>query len=178
MIKYIKDVDTGEIYPINSNSEQEAINNAPAHVVDDFPEIHVNFDGENGANEMILDLTAQLREEKASKTVIHKFPIAKILCAVALIAVIVVGGVFGVRVVSNVQLQPITIQYSDNSAVETAEEVPTASENEEQEQEQKTAIDEVYDLIRKRLPTFLSVAITFVSVRLAIKFMLRVVKND
>ena len=92
-MKYIQDVDSGEIFPIEDNNEQNI--EVPAFMKDDFPELKVDYSGENGANDIILDLSQQLKDEKNSKTVYHKFPIIKILCAVMITAVIVVGGEIG-----------------------------------------------------------------------------------
>lgn len=43
-MKFIEDVDTGELIPIPDNSEEEAINNIPGFVKDDFPALKVNYD--------------------------------------------------------------------------------------------------------------------------------------
>lgn len=172
MIKYVKDVDTGEIYPIKADSEKESLNNVPGFVEDDFPEICVNYSGADGANDIILDLKHQIKEERASKTVIHKYPIAKILCAAALVAVMVVGVVFGVRVVSNVQLQPITVQYSE-STIE--EDVPTEQEaNHETDQEAQQDLDKLKSLFARVLP----VVVTIVGIRFSISYLHHIIERS
>lgn len=179
MIKYIKDVDTGEIYPVRSDSEKEALNNVPGFVEDDFPEIHVNYSGENGVNDIIADLTTQLKEEKASRTVIHKFPIAKILSAAALVAVLVVGCVFGVRFASSIQFEPVTVKYSESVTTETEEPIETAAE--EVPTEQADLLTEVGVLSEKLGNVAIRCVILLITlggVRLAIKFMMNTIHGS
>lgn len=128
-MKYIKDIDSGEIFPIEDNNEQNI--NIPEFIKDDFPEIKVNYSGENGANDIILDLSKQLKEEKNNKTIYHKFPIIKIICAVMITAFIVVSSVFGVRYATSVNFEPITIEYAENTKNEKEQETQKEEESEQ-----------------------------------------------
>lgn len=163
-MKYIEDVDTGEIFPVEDETEQEI--EIPAFVKDDFPEMKVNYSGENGANDIILDLSHQLKEEKSSKTVYHKFPMMKILCAVIVTAIVVVVGVFGVRFATSVNFEPITIGHTESSVKEEPEKQEENTESEEIN-EDSTIIAEITSV----LPTMLMVLLTVSGIRLAIKFM-------
>ena len=75
-MKYFEDVDTGELFPVEDDIEQNI--DIPAFVKDDFPELKINYSGEGGVNDIIADLSHQLIDEKNSKTVYHKFSIMKI----------------------------------------------------------------------------------------------------
>lgn len=155
-MKYIEDVDTGEIFPVEDKAEQEI--EIPAFVKDNFPEMKVNYSGENGANDIILDLSHQLKEEKSSKTVYHKFPMMKILCAVIVTAVVVVVGVFGVRFATSVNFEPITIEHTESEEIN----------------ETNTLISEITSL----LPTMLIILTTVSGIRIAIKFMTSQIRGE
>lgn len=163
-MKYIKDVDTGEIFPVEDEAEQEI--EIPAFVKDDFPEMKVNYSGENGANDIILDLSHQLKEEKSSKTVYHKFPIMKILCAVIVTAVVVVIGVFGVRFATSVNFEPITIGHTESLIKEEPEKQEENTES-EKNNEDSTIISEIISI----LPIMFGVSLTITGIQLAVKFM-------
>lgn len=163
-MKYIEDVDTGEIFPVEDKAEQEI--EIPAFVKDNFPEMKVNYSGENGANDIILDLSHQLKEEKSSKTVYHKFPIMKILCAVIVTAVVVVVGVFGVRFATSVNFEPITIGHTESSVKEEPENQEENIES-EKNNEDSTIISEIISI----LPIMFGVSITITGIQLAVKFM-------
>ncbi len=163
-MKYIKDVDTGEIFPVEDEAEQEI--EIPAFVKDDFPEMKVNYSGENGANDIILDLSHQLKEEKNSKTVYHKFPIMKILCAVIVTAVVVVIGVFGVRFATSVNFEPITIGHTESLIKEEPEKQEENTES-EKNNEDSTIISEIISI----LPIMFGVSLTITGIQLAVKFM-------
>ena len=162
-MKYIKDVDSGEIFPIEDNNEQNI--EVPAFMKDDFPELKVDYSGENGANDIILDLSQQLKEEKNSKTVYHKFPIIKILCAVMITAVIVVGGVFGVRFATSVDFEPIKIEYKDN----TTNEKEPETQDKEEENEQISFLDELTNKLPNMLLPCITIVITIQGIRIATK---------
>lgn len=175
-MKFIKDVDSGEIFPIDDNIEQNI--EVPAFMKDDFPEMKVDYSGENGANDIILDLSHQLREEKNSKTVYHKFPILKILFAFIITAVIVVCCVFGVRFANSVNFEPITIEYSDNSTtlaeVEQLEEKEDPEENKPQNDNSNEDFSifglnlPLFSKIVQLLPILLSVSLTVLAIRFLI----------
>lgn len=129
-MRYIEDVDTGEIFPVPDDIEENV--DIPAFVKDDFPELKVNYSGEGGVNDIIADLSHQLIDEKNSKTVYHNFPIMKILCAVIIFAVVVVVCVFGVRFAASVNFEPITIEYTDSSVLQNNEEFEQQEESESQ----------------------------------------------
>lgn len=163
-MKYIEDVDTGEIFPVEDETEQEI--EIPAFVKDDFPEMKVNYSGENGANDIILDLSHQLKEEKSSKTVYHKFPMMKILCAVIVTAIVVVVGVFGVRFATSVNFEPITIGHTESSVKKEPENQEENIES-EKNNEDSTIISEIISI----LPIMFGVSITITGIQLAVKFM-------
>lgn len=163
-MKYIKDVDTGEIFPVEDEAEQEI--EIPAFVKDDFPELKVNYSGEGGVNDIIADLSHQLIDEKNSKTVYHKFPIMKILCAVIVTAVVVVIGVFGVRFATSVNFEPITIGHTESLIKEEPENQEENIES-EKNNEDSTIISEIISI----LPIMFEVSITITGIQLAVKFM-------
>lgn len=164
-MKYIKDVDTGEIFPIENETEQEI--EIPAFVKNDFPEIKVNYNGENNANDIILDLSHQLKEEKNSKTVYHKFPIIKILCAVIVTTAVIVVGIFCAHFAKSIKFEPITIEYTENSAKENEPEQQEENTENEEINENNTLISEITSIV----PKMLMISLTVVGVRIAIKFM-------
>lgn len=163
-MKYIEDVDTGEIFPVEDEAEQEI--EIPAFVKDDFPEIKVNYSGENRANDIILDLSHQLIDEKNNKTVYHKFPIMKILCAVIVTAVVVVISVFGVRFATSVNFEPITIGHTESLIKEEPEKQEENTES-EKNNEDSTIISEIISI----LPIMFGVSLTISGIQLAVKFM-------
>lgn len=163
-MKYIEDVDTGEIFPVEDEAEQEI--EIPAFVKDDFPEIKVNYSGENRANDIILDLSHQLIDEKNNKTVYHKFPIMKILCAVIVTAVVVVISVFGVRFATSVNFEPITIGHTESLIMEEPEKQEENTES-EKNNEDSTIISEIISI----LPIMFGVSLTISGIQLAVKFM-------
>lgn len=163
-MKYIEDVDTGEIFPVEDEAEQEI--EIPAFVKDDFPEIKVNYSGKNGANDIILDLSHQLIDEKNNKTVYHKFPIMKILCAVIVTAVVVVISVFGVRFATSVNFEPITIGHTESLIKEEPEKQEENTES-EKNNEDSTIISEIISI----LPIMFGVSLTISGIQLAVKFM-------
>lgn len=154
-MKFIEDVDTGELIPIPDNSEEEAINNIPRFVKDDFPEIRINSDG---TNEIISDLCDQLLEEKANKTVYHKFPFLKIITSAIVIVVIAVFGFFGIRYVSNINIDPVTVDISSTVSEESA-----VSEEEEED-------ESLIDYLLAKLPVLLIPLVSVVSARTLLKF--------
>lgn len=163
-MKYIKDVDTGEIFPVEDEAEQEI--EIPAFVKDDFPELKVNYSGEGGVNDIIADLSHQLIDEKNNKTVYHKFPIMKILCAVIVTAVVVVIGVFGVRFATSVNFEPITIGHTESLIKEEPEKQEENTES-EKNNEDSTIISEIISI----LPIMFGVSLTITGIQLAVKFM-------
>lgn len=160
-MKYIEDVDTGELIPIPDNSEEEAINNIPRLVKDDFPEIRINSDG---ANEIISDLCDQLKEEKANKTVYHKFPFVKIIVSALVVSALAVSVFAGIRYVQNIDFEPVTVQTSVVSEV--------FEETEEDETDENPV-----DVFVSKLPAIFSVVIVIFGLRLGIKFMRDSISN-
>lgn len=162
-MKYIKDVDTGEIFPVEDEAEQKI--EIPAFVKDDFPELKVNYSGEGGVNDIIADLSHQLIDEKNNKTVYHKFPIMKILCAVIVTAVVVVIGVFGVRFATSVNFEPITIGHTESLIKEEPEKQEENTES-EKNNEDSTIISEIISIF----PIMFGVSLTITGIQLAVKF--------
>ena len=163
-MKYFEDVDTGELFPVEDDIEQNI--EIHAFVKDDFPEMKVNYSGENGANDIILDLSHQLKEEKNSKTVYHKFPIMKILLAIVVSVVVVVVGVFGVRFATSVNFEPITIGHTESLIKEEPEKQEENTESEENN-EDSTIFSEIISV----LPMMLGVSLTIIGIQFAVKFM-------
>ena len=133
---------------------------------DDFPELKVNYSGEGGVNDIIADLSHQLIDEKNNKTVYHKFPIMKILCAVIVTAVVVVIGVFGVRFATSVNFEPITIGHTESLIKEEPEKQEENTES-EKNNEDSTIISEIISI----LPIMFGVSLTITGIQLAVKFM-------
>lgn len=165
-MKFIKDVDSGEIFPIADDFEQNI--DIPAFVDDKFPEMKVDYSGKDGANDIILDLSHQLQDEKNSKTVYHKFPIMKILLAVMVSMVVVVVGVFGVRFVNSVNFEPVTIEYSQNT--EYSENINNSEETNVEEQQNDEPNAESKSLLHKILPVTISIFLFISGIRLCILF--------
>lgn len=164
-MKYFKDVDTGELFPVEDDIEQNI--DIPAFVKDDFPELKVNYSGEGGVNDIIADLSHQLIDEKNSKTVYHKFPIMKILLAIIVSVVVVVVGVFGVRFATSVNFEPITIGHTESLVKEDEPEKQELNTESEENNEDSTIISEIISV----LPIMLAVPLTITGIQLAFKFM-------
>lgn len=98
MMKYVQDVDSGEIFPVPDNNEQNI--DIPGYVKNDFPVLKVDYSGENDTNDIIEDLSQQLIEEKKSKTAHHDFSILKTLCAMIASFVIIICGTIGINLAS------------------------------------------------------------------------------
>ena len=152
-MKFIKDVDSGEIFPIADDYEQNI--DIPVFVDDKFPEMKVDYSGKDGANDIILDLSHQLQDEKNSKTVYHKFPIIKILLAVMVSMVVAIVGVFGVRFVNSINIEPITIEYSKNT--EYSEIINNSDETNEEEQQNDESNSDPKSLLESRLSSLSSI---------------------
>lgn len=170
-MKYIEDVDTGELFPVEDDIEQNI--DTPAFVKDDFPELKVNYSGEGGVNDIIADLSHQLIYEKNSKTVYHKFPIMKILLAVVVSVVVVVVGVFGVRFATSVNFEPITIGNSDSFVQEEESEHQEESEKQEEntESEENNEDNTFFSEIISLMSIMLGVILTVTGIRFAVNFM-------
>lgn len=164
-MKYFEDVDTGELFLVEDDIEQNI--DIPAFVKDDFPELKINYSGEGGVNDIIADLSHQLIDEKNSKTVYHKFPIMKILCAVIVIAVVVVVGVFGVRFATSVNFEPITIGHTESFVKEDELEKQEENTESEENNEDSTIFSEIISV----LPMMLGVSLTIIGIQFAVKFM-------
>ena len=164
-MKYFEDVDTGELFPVEDDIEQNI--DIPAFVKDDFPELKINYSGEGGVNDIIADLSHQLIDEKNSKTVYHKFPIMKILLAIIVSVVVVVVGVFGVRFATSVNFEPITIGHTESFVKEDEPEKQEENTESEENNEDSTIISEIIS----ELPIILAFSLTIIGIQLAVKFM-------
>ena len=162
-MKYFEDVDTGELFPVEDDIEQNI--DIPAFVKDDFPELKINYSGEGGVNDIIADLSHQLIDEKNSKTVYHKFPIMKILLAIVVSVVVVVVGVFGVRFATSVNFEPITIGHTESFVKEEPEKQEENTESEENN-EDSTIFSEIISVLSSMLILFLTIS----GIQLAVKF--------
>lgn len=98
MMKYVQDVDSGEIFPVPDNNGQNI--DIPGYAKNDFPVLKVDYSGENGANDIIEDLSQQPMEEKKSKTAHHDFSILKMLCTMIASFVIIICGTIGINLAS------------------------------------------------------------------------------
>lgn len=169
-MKYFEDVDTGELFPVEDDIEQNI--DIPAFVKDDFPELKINYSGEGGVNDIIADLSHQLIDEKNSKTVYHKFPIMKILLAVVVSVVVLVVGVFGVRFATSVNFEPITIVHSDSFVQEESEHQEESEKQEENtESEENNEDSTFFSEIISLMPMILGVLLTTTGIRFAVNFM-------
>lgn len=116
-MKFIKDVDTGEIFPVSDDVEEQINDEMPALYKDEItPTMKVNYSGIDGVNDLILQMSHELEEEKERKTVYHRFPFVKIVSALAVCAVLVVGCVFGIRYVSSIDFKTDTITVESPTA--------------------------------------------------------------
>ena len=180
-MKFIKDVDSGEIFPIDDNIEQNI--EIPAFMNDDFPEMKVDYSGENGANDIILDLSHQLREEKNSKTVYHKFPIMKIVFAFIISAFVLVACVFGVRFATSVNFEPITIEYSDNSSTFSDDGQLEEEEQYEDDKSQNDNSNDDFSIFGLSLPDisniihYIPILFSTIFVILATRFLINLLKG-
>lgn len=180
-MRYIKDVDTGELIPISNDSEDESLNNIPGYVKDDFPEIKADY---GGVNDIVLDLTNQLKAEKASKTVIykHKFPVLKIIAAALVVGAVVVGGFFGVRFVSSIEFitDPVVISSESESAElysdKHFENVEDSEDSEDSEDLEDLEDSEKFSF-RSSLLRLLFTVLTIITIKFATSFLLRIVKE-
>ena len=169
-MKYFEDVDTGELFPVEDDIEQNI--DIPAFVKDDFPELKINYSGEGGVNDIIADLSHQLIDEKNSKTVYHKFPIMKILLAVVVSVVVLVVGVFGVRFATSVNFEPITIGHSDSFVQEESEHQEESEKQEENtESEENNEDSTFFSEIISLMLMILGVLLTITGIRFAVNFM-------
>ena len=170
-MKYIEDVDTGELFPVEDDIEKNI--DIPAFVKDDFPELKVNYSGEGGVNDIIADLSHQLIDEKNNKTVYHKFPIMKILFAIVVSVVVLVVGVFGVRFATSVNFEPITIGHSESFVQEDESEHQEESEKQEEntESEENNEDNTIFSEIISLMPIMLGVILTVIGIRFVVNFM-------
>ena len=169
-MKYFEDVDTGELFPVEDDIEQNI--DIPAFVKDDFPELKINYSGEGGVNDIIADLSHQLIDEKNSKTVYHKFPIMKILLAIIVSVVVVVVGVFGVRFATSVNFEPITIGHSDSFVQEEEFEHQEESEKQEENTESEENNDDstYFSEIISLMPIMFGVLLIIIGIQIVVKF--------
>lgn len=122
-MKYIKEVDSGELIPIPEEDNEITDFKIPQHLdADNFPSMNISVD-DYSANEIIADLNKQLNDERKSKTVYHKIPFAKTLGAVCLSVGIILAGTFGIRLINSIEMKPVVIELGQTSADEQSEEV-------------------------------------------------------
>lgn len=147
-MKFIKDVDTGEIFPVSDDVEEQINDEMPALYKDEItPTMKVNYSGIDGVNDLILQMSHELEEEKDRKTVYHKFPFVKIVSALAVCAVLVVGCVFGIRYVSSIDFKTDTITVEApaadfyESSVDEPSERPINDDSDSSEEESQDNID-------------------------------------
>lgn len=177
-MRFIKDVDTGELIPISNDSEEEAFNNIPGYVKDDFPEIKSDY---CGVNDIVLDLTNQLKAEKESKTVIHKhkFPVLKIIAAALVVGTVVVGCFFGVRFVSSIEFitDPVVINSESESAELYSDEYFENSEYSEYSEESEESEELEKSFFHSSLLRLLVTALSIISIKFATSFLLNTLKD-
>ena len=174
-MRFIKDVDTGELIPISNDSEEESFNNIPGYVKDDFPEIKADY---GGVNDIVLDLTNQLKAEKESKTVIHKhkFPVLKIIASALVVGAVVVGGFFGVRFVSSIEFITDPVVINSESELETAE-LYSDEHFENAEDSEDSSKDSEDFSFRSFLLRLLVIALSIISIKFATSFLLNTLKG-
>lgn len=166
-MKYIKEVDSGELIPVPEEDDEIADLKIPQHLdADNFPSMNISVD-DYSANEIIADLNKQLNDERRSKTVYHKIPFAKIIGAVCLSVGIILAGVFGIRLINSVEITPVVIEMEQTSANEQSEEVTGYSEkeNSQDDNNSENVNEEKYfnkDKLAKFLFTIVSVSLIIV----------------
>lgn len=122
-MKYIKEVDSGELIPVAEEDNEITDFIIPQHLdTDNFPSMNISVD-DYSANEIIADLNKQLNDERKSKTVYHKIPFAKTLGAVCLSVGIILAGTFGIKLINSIEMKPVVIELEQTSADEQSEEV-------------------------------------------------------
>lgn len=122
-MKFIKDVDTGEIFPVPDNVEEQINDEMPTLYKDDaVPIMKVDYSGVDGVNDLMLQMTNELEEEER-KTVYHKFPFAKIIATIAACVVLVISCTFGIRYILSTDFK--TISISTETSNETSSEIST-----------------------------------------------------
>lgn len=151
-MKFIEDVDTGELIPVPDDAEDQIYDEMPTLYKDDTADVAKDKykvdSGSANLVDVIFNLQDELKEEKGKKTVYHKFPFVKIISAVAICAALVVGCVLGIRYVSSIDFktEPIKIEtpaadYSERSDNEisektnddTAEDTPSSEDEKRDE---------------------------------------------
>lgn len=151
-MKFIEDVDTGELIPVPDDAEDQIYDEMPTLYKDEPADVAKDKykvdSGSANLVDVIFNLQDELKEEKGKKTVYHKFPFVKIISAVAICAALVVGCVLGIRYVSSIDFktEPIKIEtpaadYSERSDNEisektnydTAEDTPSSEDEKRDE---------------------------------------------
>lgn len=129
-MKFIKDVDTGEVFPVPDNVEEQ-INDEMSTLYKDnaVPIMKADYSGVDGVNDLMLQMANELEEEKERKTVYHKFPFAKIITTVAVCAMIIVSCAFGVHYVSSINFVPTSISAENSSEILSDKSTEPFSEN-------------------------------------------------
>lgn len=183
-MKFIEDVDTGELIPVPDDAEDQIYDEMPTLYKDDTADVAKDKykvdSGSANLVDVIFNLQDELKEEKGKKTVYHKFPFVKIISAVAICAALVVGCVLGVRYVSSIDFktEPIIIETpaadysessesSDNEISEETNEDTTEDTPSSEDEKQDEFIDTIsflsFTLITLILITFgMKVAMNFI----------------
>lgn len=179
-MKFIEDVDTGEIIPVPDDAEDQIYDEMPTLYKDETTDVakeKYKVDSVS-ANlvDVIFNLQDELKEEKGKKTVYHKFPFVKIISAVAICAALVVGCVLGVRYVSSIDFktEPIIIEtptadYSESSDNEISEETneDTTEDTPSKEDEKQ---DEFIDTISFLSFTIITLILITFGMKVAMNF--------
>lgn len=172
-MKFIEDVDTGELIPVPDDAEDQIYDEMPTLYKDETADVakekYKVDSGSANLVDVIFNLQDELKEEKGKKTVYHKFPFVKIISAVAICAALVVGCVLGIRYVSSIDFktEPIKIEtpaadYSERSDNEISEKTndDTAEDTPSSEDEKRDEyIDNIFFLSSTLVTLF---AISFV----------------
>lgn len=165
-MKFIKDVIPARFFPVPDDVEEQIKDEMPALYKDEItPTMKVNYSGIDGVNDLILQMSHELEDEKDHKTVYHKFPFVKIVSALAVCAVLVVGCVFGVRYVSSIDFKTDTITVEApaadfyESSVDESSKRPITDDSDSSEDESQDNIDISFSNALLWIGTILSVVL-------------------
>lgn len=182
-MKFIKEIDTGEIIPIPDNDEELVYDQMPTLFKDDVVHTtNIKCDGEPASQnlvDVIFELQDKLKDEKKQRTIYHKFPFTKIIATVAICTAIVFVGVLGIRYVSSVNLTPDEIitessnNYSEDDAstavIEQASDNDSDAYNSDIEEENEDTIGISTIELVSRLLSIIAISIAVVSLSSTIR---------
>lgn len=182
-MKFIEDVDTGELIPVPDDAEDQIYDEMPTLYKDEPADVAKDKykvdSGSANLVDVIFNLQDELKEEKGKKTVYHKFPFVKIISAVAICATLVVGCVLGIRYVSSIDFktEPIKIEtpaadYSERSDNEISEKT-----NDDTAEDTPSSEDEKRDEYIDNIFFLSSTLVTLFAISFGIKVAMKLVRG-